>query len=340
LSLPGNVPLTRAVAHVVTDGERHPLTSYSRLTRIRSWSRSYFTTDGQSVLLCVEPIWDLWPDTILPAGRLLSESCGLVSVGRPVWREDGCAICSALTQWSESCRTHNHTLYCLIWDSPNLEGQVPVFISPRNRLAQLCPRALGSLYITSCDSQGYGGGILTLPQHGGPGPRICIPQEQDGPVQSESHVKTDGHPISTSWCLVHPALDVLHPNKFQSDIRKGRLRWNILCYHWEGCMWSMQCNVEFGYQLSICSGTKKATQNFDWVARPQDLPDANWLLASSPALNIGSRTLVWQIIRREFCDFSSASLDQYINSNSNQAPIAHKIFSVNYSPIILQANAI
>jgi hypothetical protein len=27
--------------------------------------------------------------------------------------------------------------------------------------------------------------------------------------------------------------------------------------HWEGCMGSMQCNVEFGYQLSICSGTKE-----------------------------------------------------------------------------------
>jgi hypothetical protein len=35
--------------------------------------------------------------------------------------------------------------YCLIWDSPNLEGQVPVFISPRNRVAQLYPRALDSL---------------------------------------------------------------------------------------------------------------------------------------------------------------------------------------------------
>jgi hypothetical protein len=37
------------------------------------------------------------------------------------------------------------TFYCLIWDSPNLEGQVPVFISPRNRAAQFYPRALGSL---------------------------------------------------------------------------------------------------------------------------------------------------------------------------------------------------
>jgi hypothetical protein len=24
-----------------------------------------------------------------------------------------------------------------------------------------------------------------------------------------------------------------------------------------GCMRSMQCNVEFGYQLNICSGTKE-----------------------------------------------------------------------------------
>jgi hypothetical protein len=33
--------------------------------------------------------------------------------------------------------------YCLIWDSLNLEDQVPAFISPRNRVAQLYPRALG-----------------------------------------------------------------------------------------------------------------------------------------------------------------------------------------------------
>jgi hypothetical protein len=35
-------------------------------------------------------------------------------------------------------------VYCLhFWDSPNLEGQVPVLISPRKRVAQLHPRALG-----------------------------------------------------------------------------------------------------------------------------------------------------------------------------------------------------
>jgi hypothetical protein len=51
--------------------------------------------------------------------------------------------------------------YCLIWDSTSLEDQVPVFISPRNRLAQLYPQALGSLLVAFYDSQGCGGGILT-----------------------------------------------------------------------------------------------------------------------------------------------------------------------------------
>jgi hypothetical protein len=42
--------------------------------------------------------------------------------------------------------------YCLIWDSPNLEGQVPVFISPRNRVAQLYSRALGCVIYVNTDT--------------------------------------------------------------------------------------------------------------------------------------------------------------------------------------------
>jgi hypothetical protein len=44
---------------------------------------------------------------------------------------------------------------------PNLEGQVPVLISPRNTVAWLYPQALDSLFVASQDSQGYGGGIRT-----------------------------------------------------------------------------------------------------------------------------------------------------------------------------------
>jgi hypothetical protein len=55
---------------------------------------------------------------------------------RPLWREDGSAICSEISQWSESRRTWNHTLLS----------------------------------------------HLRLPQPGGPGSHIYIPQEHGGPV--------------------------------------------------------------------------------------------------------------------------------------------------------------
>jgi hypothetical protein len=42
---------------------------------------------------------------------------------------------------------------------PKPGGQVHVIISPRNRVAQPYPQALGSLSIAFYDSQGYGGGI-------------------------------------------------------------------------------------------------------------------------------------------------------------------------------------
>jgi hypothetical protein len=45
--------------------------------------------------------------------------------------------------------------------TPNMEDQVSVFTSPRDRPAQLYPQVPGSLFVALYDSQGYGGGILT-----------------------------------------------------------------------------------------------------------------------------------------------------------------------------------
>jgi hypothetical protein len=74
--------------------------------------------------------------------------------------------------------------YCLYFrNSPNLEGQVRVFISPRNRVSQLyswafCWLTQSQSYLTTdCQSQ-----FLRLRQPGGPSPCIYIPQEQGGPV--------------------------------------------------------------------------------------------------------------------------------------------------------------
>jgi hypothetical protein len=53
---------------------------------------------------------------------------------------------------SESLGIDDHILQSQIRDSPNLEGQVHVFISLRNRVARLYPQALGSLFIASYNS--------------------------------------------------------------------------------------------------------------------------------------------------------------------------------------------
>jgi hypothetical protein len=68
-------------------------------------------------------------------------------------------LASAVILRSESRVTHDQILLSQIRDSPNLEGQAPLFTSPTNRVAQLYPQAVGSLFVASYYSQGYGGGI-------------------------------------------------------------------------------------------------------------------------------------------------------------------------------------
>jgi hypothetical protein len=70
-------------------------------------------------------------------------------------------LASTVILRSESRGTREHILLSQIRDSLNLEGQVPVFISPRNRVVQLWPQTLGSLFVASYDTQGYGEGIRT-----------------------------------------------------------------------------------------------------------------------------------------------------------------------------------
>jgi hypothetical protein len=47
-------------------------------------------------------------------------------------------LASAVILGSKSRRNNDHILLSQIWESLTLEGQVPVIISPRNRLVQLC----------------------------------------------------------------------------------------------------------------------------------------------------------------------------------------------------------
>jgi hypothetical protein len=61
-------------------------------------------------------------------------------------------LATAVILESESRGNRDHILLFQIRDSPNLEGQVPVFISPRNTVAQSYPQALSSLFVAFNDS--------------------------------------------------------------------------------------------------------------------------------------------------------------------------------------------
>jgi hypothetical protein len=103
---------------------------------------------GRPVCLGVKP--RIEPKTNI---LLLSGSCGFVDGGASsltrgrVCRLQLLVLASTVILGSESCGTHDHILLSQIRDSPNLEGQVPIYIYPQ---------ALGSIFIASYDSQGYG----------------------------------------------------------------------------------------------------------------------------------------------------------------------------------------
>jgi hypothetical protein len=66
------------------------------------------------------------------------------------------ALASAVILRSVSHGTHDHILLCQIRGSHSLDGQVTIFISSRNWVTQLYPKALGPPFVASYDSQGYG----------------------------------------------------------------------------------------------------------------------------------------------------------------------------------------
>jgi hypothetical protein len=112
-------------------------------------SRSYFSTGG------LPPISSSWATSPL---RLTTSNfifqlnpCGCspyvkssLTRGWVCRLQSLLVLASAVTLRSESRGIYDHILLSQVRDSCNLEGHIPVFISPRNRVAQLYPQAPGS----------------------------------------------------------------------------------------------------------------------------------------------------------------------------------------------------
>jgi hypothetical protein len=130
---------------------RLPLTSDSELVCLQNLLKVKVTlrlTVSQSVSLGVEP--HLW---LMTRYLLLFDSYGFVFVGFPLWREDGSVFCTCC--WP---------LLVQSFLRPSPLGLATIFY---------CLRFETSLFVTSYDSQGYGGGIQPCLHTG-----YCLGQSQ------------------------------------------------------------------------------------------------------------------------------------------------------------------
>jgi hypothetical protein len=151
---------------------------------------------------------------------------------------------------------HSHYTVQVPWNSwpyftvsgsrpPNLEGQVPVFISPRNRVAQLYHQALGSLFVASFDSKGYGGGIWPSLHKGS---SVVLDQ-------SQSYVRTDGQSASLSWCQA--PIWGLRPDLYYCQ--------TVACLLMRGAFFDERTGLPF----TIAAGHCQCSHS--WVRVPRDL---------------------------------------------------------------------
>jgi hypothetical protein len=120
--------------------------TYRNSRMSQSQNQNYVTTDGHSASLsCCQAPSGAQENIFVTVRHLRVCICRVPSLmrGQVCHLQLLLVLASTAILASKSRRTHSQILLSQIRDFPDLEVQVPVFISLRNRVIQLYPQALG-----------------------------------------------------------------------------------------------------------------------------------------------------------------------------------------------------
>jgi hypothetical protein len=139
---------------------------FSKFVTTKSKSRYDCSLVCQSVLVS-SPFRSPRPDCYYCQLRISWYGVPVLTRGRVCRLQLLLVLAKAVFLGSESRGAHDHILLSKIRDSPNLVGQVSIFIFRRNRVTQLYPQVLSSLFVASHDPLGCGWDIRTSIDTGG-----------------------------------------------------------------------------------------------------------------------------------------------------------------------------
>jgi hypothetical protein len=148
-----NIPLPQLPASYSNSWKRLSPRGYPTNSLTPPKSQSYVATDGQSVSLswCQAPIWG-------PRQNFYycQTVAGLLMWGALSNERTGLSFAIAVRIHSQVRFPRDSWPHFIVLDLrlPQPGGPDPRIYIPRNRVAQLYPQALGSLFVASYDSQG------------------------------------------------------------------------------------------------------------------------------------------------------------------------------------------
>jgi hypothetical protein len=113
---------------------------------------------------CRALIWSPWPDFCF-----LSDSCGFLAVGRPLWRDDGSVIyctiasgpCQSSLSWAEGPQNSRPYFTVSSETPPTWRARSPYLYLPGTGWPSYIPRHWVPLPSPLTTRRDYGGGILT-----------------------------------------------------------------------------------------------------------------------------------------------------------------------------------